>query len=329
LCYWLRERFFELLAGRTLGDVAEVPEGLGTREDARFVRFVWEIFSTNWELPIHGRRWASFEKGGGYGKWFGHHFWVVDWEYGGARIKAFPASVVRNEQHYFKQGWTYSHVARGSLGFRRLNGRTIISDKSSGVIPRSEHKNLASLLNSRLSSFAARAMAQSLDIRESYVMRIPMKATSSRPLTETEAVCIALKTRIVEHDLLECSFSCEPSAHELAISAVLHTLEGLSERQVFAAYGIEGEDLQAVLEETGTPAGWFPLINGYDALPPLPTNAYPVLWCLAMRALKQNTSTISWAYAEGARGASFSMRFAFPSDTLSTASTADSMSSCG
>jgi hypothetical protein len=57
-----------------------------------------------------------------------------------------------------------------------------------------------------------------------------------------------------------------------AVAAVLHAIEGLSEREVFSAYGIAGEDLQAVLDETGTPAGWFPLIAGYDAIPELPSD---------------------------------------------------------
>jgi hypothetical protein len=30
LAYWLRERFFELLAGKTLGDIADVCQGLAS-----------------------------------------------------------------------------------------------------------------------------------------------------------------------------------------------------------------------------------------------------------------------------------------------------------
>lgn len=55
-----------------------------------------------------------------------------------------------------------------------------------------------------------------------------------------------------------------------AVAAVLHTIEGISERLVFDAYELGAEDIQAVLDETGTPAGWFPLIEGYDRLPELP-----------------------------------------------------------
>lgn len=55
-----------------------------------------------------------------------------------------------------------------------------------------------------------------------------------------------------------------------AVSALLHTIEGLSEYEVFNSYEISDYDINSVLDETGTPAGWFPLIEGYDALPPLP-----------------------------------------------------------
>jgi len=103
LCYWLRPRFFELLSGRRLGDVADAVTGLQTSDDDGFVRFVWEVRPEEWVWPLRERRWVPFEKGGGYGKWFGQHWWAVDWENDGARIKVFPASVVRNEQHYLKK----------------------------------------------------------------------------------------------------------------------------------------------------------------------------------------------------------------------------------
>lgn len=285
LCYWLRERFFELLAGRTLGEVAEVPEGLGTRDDARFVRFVWEVPPGEWGRPVRERRWVPFEKGGGYGKWFGHHFWAVDWAHEGARIKAFPASVVRNEQHYFKEGWTYSHVARGSLGFRMLLRNEIISDKSAGVIFPRHIGGAAATINCRMSSFAARSSSQSIDIRESYVARVPLPQRIPDLFATLESTCIALKRYLVALDPTERSFGGirvagasltevwgRLSGEAEGVAAVLHALEGLSERKVFAVYGIAGEDLQSVLDETGTPAGWYPLLAGRDACPTLPAS---------------------------------------------------------
>jgi hypothetical protein len=41
-------------------------------------------------------------------------------------------------------------------------------------------------------------------------------------------------------------------------------LESFSEKLVFDAYGLDSDDTATVLAETGTPVGWFPLIQGYD-----------------------------------------------------------------
>ncbi|WP_447972363.1 hypothetical protein [Nitrospira sp. Kam-Ns4a] len=283
LCYWLRERFFELLAGRTLGDVADVCQGLATADDGRFVRFVWEVPPAEWAEAVRARRWVPFEKGGGYGKWFGHHFWAVDWEHEGARIKATPGPRVQNEQHYFKEGWTYSALARGSLGFRATQGSIPAHVRSDVVNPRQPLSGGLGVLNCRATSAAARSLRAQIVLTGDYVSRVPLPERIPDSLAAIESACIELKRRLVALDPTERSFGGIPvrgesltdAWHNLAndaeaVAAVLHTLEGLSEREVFEAYGIAGEDLQAVLDETGTPAGWFPLIAGYDALPDLP-----------------------------------------------------------
>ncbi len=57
--------------------MADVGQSLATADDDRFVRFVWEVLPEEWARPLRQRRWVPFEKGGGYGKWFGHPWWVV------------------------------------------------------------------------------------------------------------------------------------------------------------------------------------------------------------------------------------------------------------
>lgn len=283
LCYWLRDRFFELLAGRTLGDVADVCQGLATADDARFVRFTWEAPLADWARPVRGRRWVPFEKGGGYGKWFGHHFWTVDWEHNGTRIKAFPRSFIRNEEHYFQEGWTYSYIARGSLGVRYENG-SVFGHKSPSIFPRDDATGSEAVGNCRAASIMARAISASIQLPEGCVSRIAYPDGGRDSFAVFTETCVGLKRWLVGLEPTERSFAVPnhrgaeslAAAYERAtsqaeaVAAVLHALEGLSEREVFAAYGIAGDDLAAVLDETGTPAGWYPLIEGYDQLPPLP-----------------------------------------------------------
>ncbi len=444
LCYWLRERFFELLAGRTLGEVADVCQGLATADDDRFVRFVWEVRPEEWARPLRGRRWVPFEKGGGYGKWFGHHWWVVDWERDGARIKATPNPRVQNEQYYFREGWTYSYMARGSLGLRAQGG-SIFAHKSPAILAgeQEEAAGIGAIGNCRFAGHVVRAISATIQLPEGCVACVPLPERIPHVLAGYEAACVALKRWLVARDPTERTFGPSPlplsreagegwppgrgegrilrressleirelarllrragnraedalwealrdrrflglkfrrqhplgpfivdfycpalrlavevdgGVHGLpevqardaardewlaqrgirivripaetvlvspeealamladaantpsppaplpqagegwpsgrgegeprgeglltawrlatdeaeAVAALLHTLEGLSEREVFAAYRLDEEDIQAVLDETGTPAGWYPLVAGYDALPPLP-----------------------------------------------------------
>jgi hypothetical protein len=292
VCYWLRERFFELLAGPTLGDVANVCQGLATADDERFVRFVWEVPPGEWAPYMPQRRWLPFEKGGGYGKWSGHHFWVVEWAHDGRRMKQVTierygnvGKRIYNERQYFKPGHTYSFMARGSVGLRELMPVGIFgAGTAAGVIPKQTNfRAISAVFNCRFSSFVVRSLSAKIQLNESYVARVPLPKHIPDSLAHIESACISLKRRLVALDPTERSFSdvqiggaslthaWQNLADETeGVAAVLHTLEGLSEREVFEAYGIAGEDLRAVLDETGTPAGWFPLIAGYDKVPGLP-----------------------------------------------------------
>ena len=276
LCYWLRPRFFELLSGKTLGDVAAVVQGLATANDPRFVRFVWEVPPEQHGQPVSERRWVPFEKGGGYGKWFGHHWWMVDWEHDGARLKAFPGSVIRNEQYYFKEGWTYSDFARGSFGARKMVN-SIFSTQSPGAVTDSETV-LGLIFASRTTSKIIRSIsAQVNHLREGYVRRIPLAsfADISFIINALENSCIELKKSLVAHEVTERTadphslFAADIFLFDIDICSVLHTVEGIAENIVFDAYRLDEEDIAAVLSETGTPAGWYPLIQGYVAIPSL------------------------------------------------------------
>jgi hypothetical protein len=57
----------------------------------------------------------------------------------------------------------------------------------------------------------------------------------------------------------------------LILDAFVYCIEGHNELQVLEAYELDTTDVVTVIRETGTPAGWHPLIAGYDALPADPS----------------------------------------------------------
>ncbi|MGA2451623.1 MAG: N-6 DNA methylase, partial [Polyangiaceae bacterium] len=291
LCYWLREGALAALnQAAPPGFELVVSEGLGTRRDERFVRFVWEVTDHD--------RWWVYSKGGGYGRWFGHDMWSVDWAQSGARVRSYISEhyppekftlLVRNESRFGTARLVYSTAARGSLGAREIDG-AIPGDKGPGLFLKGASQSaVLALLNCRGSSYLLRGLtAGGINFNGFYVGSLPVWLATNQNLEEGAATCVSLVRWMVSRDPTERSFGnalssgglsadvtlqarfiCAVKAKD-AVAATLHEAEGQCEQRAFAAYGIANGDLEAILEETGTPAGWFPLIAGYDAAPELP-----------------------------------------------------------
>jgi hypothetical protein len=131
-------------------------------------------------------------------------------------------------------------------------------------------------------------MTQGPEFSNGYVANFPVPWRLPLALESLTVIATDLKRMLVALDSVERGFDCgflkrhgnrEVSllttiaatlARAEAISSVEHSLEGWNERLVCDAYGLDEGDIQQVTEETGTPAGWYPLIAGYDRLPDPP-----------------------------------------------------------
>lgn len=297
LIYWLRPRFFELLRiSQRLRYIADVRQGLATTDNSRFLRCFWEIsaFGHVQDMtPVSGR-WFWYAKGGRYQKWAGLEWLVVDWRYSGASIKEFVVTLpgtthfsrrVANEPFYFHAGLTYTQMARGSMGVRRLassifdvKGMSIFSADSAYPLD-----SLMSVLSTHTSSYLLRVITQNLEFHAGYVAKLPLIIHSTVQLASAGRLCTLLKSLIVSSDPTERLFTPSNSgAYQLRwdnealldealvpIQAVLHATEGYVESVASNVFNLDLGDREAVNSETGTPAGWHPLISGYELLPQL------------------------------------------------------------
>jgi hypothetical protein len=117
-------------------------------------------------------------------------------------------------------------------------------------------------------------MTQGIEFNAGYVENLPYERPSSSAC-QIANVCMQLKKILVSRDPLERSFVVDNSfATDLfpIVTTLLHTLEGLVEEYSVILYDLSPLDISSILEETDTPAGWYPLITNYDALPTLPAD---------------------------------------------------------
>ena len=276
LCYWLRDKFFKILQKEKRLDT--VKQGIKAAGKERFLRL-------HWEVPAITKRWFNLVKGGTYCKWVGLEHYCIDWENNGERIKANKKARVQNVEYYFQEGITYTAVARGSMGARILNKGSIFDSASPGIFPSGNLHSWLAVLNTRYVSHILRALCPTLGFSEGAVSIIPEVSIPSSKRDKIDILvreCLKEKSWYVNGDLTERGFNAEKFKcdgdslekksnlfllQEFFTLMKLHTIEGVIEEQIAELNEIRGKDLSAILDELGTPGGFYPLIEGYDAIP--------------------------------------------------------------
>ena len=289
IVYWVGADLLSLLrSDLRICNEADVRRGLDSGHDERFVRFFWEL-----SLPPNG--WYPYSKGGGYKKWSGLEHWVLDWRKGPEGFNGVKGARVQNVSYYFKPFLTYSLMAQGSLGVRRVMAGAIPGGAAGGIFPKkfSTWPILASILNSRIISYALRLVSPELKFREGYVSNVPLRwPENTRMIEELANYCVDLKSLLSSVSPVERMFSALNLTHDEgsslaesliamidkldSVSTQLHSTEGVIEENIAESYDIQGENLETVINETGIPAGWHSLIESYDRFPELAIYSEPI-----------------------------------------------------
>jgi hypothetical protein len=263
-----------------LSRFARVRQGMKSGNDRRFFRFFWEH-------PNHSARWVWLLKGGGYSKWRGLEWFSADWEHAGARIKRFNEkngdSWSRNvtaTEYYFKPCLTYTQMASGSLCMRFAQGAVFNMHGTSVFLDHTAEKKksyFAGVLNTRVVSFVERVLSQSLVISAGYLERAPLPPERNvERIERLVRACAQLKARLLARNPVERAFEQVDTAEydnlktmvvaqlksEYLLWALLCSLESSIEEAVEEAFDLPEAELQSILENTGTPVGWFPAVAG-------------------------------------------------------------------
>ncbi|KPV54872.1 hypothetical protein SE17_01110 [Kouleothrix aurantiaca] len=287
IIYWVPVQLLDWMTrAKKIEDFAITTDGVTGL--AKLTRF-------SWEAP-HGRRWLAYSKGGSHVRWAGLETHVTDWEFAGARQRAYIDQYypylkgnygfrLKSTGILPKSVYVFSSFGKGGLGCREPSGSIIVGDKGPGVVPSGQYPQyLLSILNHRGMNFLMRAIGGMGQVQYPYLSQMPvpeLNSSENDSASHLERMCVSLKRQLVSIDLTERTFkgTTEDQLHRSSVrintplrsilSAALYTVEAVLEKMLFAAYTTEEIVIDTILQETGTPAGFHPLIAGYDALPEL------------------------------------------------------------
>ena len=184
ISYWISDNLLNnFIVNKSLDDVAFVKKGIDTGDNARFLRFWWEI-NINYSSIFHGyKKWFPYIKGGEVKKWYGNLELLVNWEFDGQEIKEHKSSTIRNKTFFFKSAITWTLISSKSFSARAVPIGCLFDNNGSSVFPKDEDADhIILLMNSKVASNLLGVLNPTAAFQVGDISRLPLIRFDSKKL---------------------------------------------------------------------------------------------------------------------------------------------------
>ncbi|MFQ5568242.1 MAG: BREX-1 system adenine-specific DNA-methyltransferase PglX [Rhodothermales bacterium] len=212
VAYWVSDAIRDIFDEATLvGEITEVRQGLATGENNRFLR-LWHELSVRGIGFGHGNvadaldsglKWFPYNKGGDFRKWYGNHWFVVNWEDDGREIREFgtegggrPRSRAQSTQFYFLPSLSWSKITSSGFALRRFPAGFIF-DVAGCSIFGEKIRPILGCMNSAIMTQAVNSLSPTLNFEVGQVQEFPFiepRAGKPRLLEVVDALVTTSKS---------------------------------------------------------------------------------------------------------------------------------------
>lgn len=191
ISFWVSENLIHVFHSRkTIGEKYEATTGLQTSDNSRFVRFWWEpsIMKTynnaknNKESISSGFKWFPYNKGGGYRKWYGNNWNVLNWECNGHDIRKYNNYLnnsrtsnigIGSVEFFFKESISWSKITSSKFSSTWQPDGYVFDVAASSMF--GENLNIPlSLLNSIVAEEILKIYNPTLNFQVGNINKIPL-----------------------------------------------------------------------------------------------------------------------------------------------------------
>jgi len=119
-----------------MGDISSTNYGVITGENARYVRYWWEVphekpDASQLQNNKYGSRWIKYNKGGPFRRWYGNCLFVIDWAERGQNFVNVPKSIdIPEYQSFSSSSITWSDITSSGMSMRFLNNGVLTDSVS-------------------------------------------------------------------------------------------------------------------------------------------------------------------------------------------------------
>jgi hypothetical protein len=203
-----------------LRDSAPPRQGLATTDNARFVRYWWEVEPIELAETCRAApgRWSPYAKSGRFRRWYEAPRHRVNWQDDGREIKAEIARrypylngkwewVAKNAGWYGQPGGlTYSYLTSGRFSARRLEAGCIFDVAGSCVFPPGGPSALLGILNSPVAAELLGVINPTVNFQVGDLAELPVPRSGGETLVPLVAEAIELQRQLDTFDETSTDF---------------------------------------------------------------------------------------------------------------------------
>lgn len=204
IVYTLSPKFYLTISDPTVSSISDSRCGMNTGDNDSFIRYWFEINSLMFEPSAHttydfhhtGRRYAVYNKGGSYRKWYGNLEYVIKFNTDDFEVLLKQGNHLPSRQFYFRECITWTDMSTHGVAFRYQPFGSVFDGCAATAFPDKEQDlyYILALLNSAYVAKLAPLVNPTLHFKLNDYAKIPYKdCNEAREVINCKvAECISL-----------------------------------------------------------------------------------------------------------------------------------------
>jgi hypothetical protein len=177
IAYWVGKAVYEDFSTMPrLGIISPTKTGMTTGDNNRFLRIWYEVQSDK-----INHDYKFYCKGGPFRRWYGNIESIINWKAGGAEVKHFTGSTIRNEESYFKKCIVWNLITSGDFSARAVfDYSCVMGDAAPATHPIRNYDYILACLNTKPTQYLLNIMNPTINCSSGVLDALPVGVAKER-----------------------------------------------------------------------------------------------------------------------------------------------------